>query len=1608
MLSFICLHIVNFNTSIPINFVCLYCVSRYLFFEYACAIVISMSMTEADTSSLPSTSTSFTHAQRLTMLDVKRSRLQGMTDELFVIDAELESSGTQRSPAISSLKERRRLLIAEISAAETVFTQLERLVTHLQAPTSPSSPALPTALSPGHAKRFHEQANIIKDMSPTDTTGSKDFLDFLSVSETRLQAHQVPITQWTRIFQCSFVNSVLDSQWYSSDIIEKGLTWLQARSALLLRFASPEIYLGRMNAYLSIRQATGELTRDYIARFRNVRARTFSTDVEAQLFLRSLLPELSGRIKQEVNFRMCDCISQGEIPTVSLEDVLKLATRFGIDESPNETVFTATSSATPSGKAKLVKRSSTSSSGHSQQTSFTPHCYFCGFRNHELKDCHAYLKSGKPTSHEKFKKPRFGESPSYCFLCNERGHFGRWCPSVSTKEPVKDPPPQKKNATHQYVSTTEDDVVHAPITVPLLFNGHEHLCILDTGADTTVIDAKLADDFGIQYSPVEGHLVTLGGARLPRKRSCTPVLIRSTINSASLIIDVTVLTKPEILLGRDALHALKITIGNLPHHFPRQHAEILSTAVIQQSVQSLQTPPTAVMQQPVQSLLTPSDTLIEQPILPTIAVIDQLTTTSAAERASDPSMLAERDHSLDKLPRISPSDVDTLLHEKTMACIADDLNVNKLLDATLPCTHPRAMIKLRRKQGVQLSYIPQYSVPYSKREAVQMQIDKWLKEKVVIPATTGCPYNSPLTASPKKDLSGLKTDLRICLDPRAINKVIDSDGQSMPKLTHIHDRLAGMRAFSTLDLAASFTQLPVDPASQELLAFTFNGKQYQFVRGVYGVKTLSQHFQRLMEDVLLDHEAYVAVSTDDILIFTPTDDTHPECVRSVIANLNKHHLRLNIEKCVFGARRVTSLGHIVGVDGIHFHDLKVADVMTTATPTSAKQLRSFIGFVNFLRHSIRHFSDISAHLEKLKTLDHSKFIWDSEAQTQFNAIKQAISSAPLRHAPDFSKPFVVQADASNTGVGGVLLQPVSSLLKTVNELTTNTEWHIITCCSRVLLPYERNYPITKKELLAVLFCLRKWDDYLCGRHFLVMTDHRALTYIFTRPHLTPHVAYWLDILLEYDFDIIHLPGHCNVTADALSRRYEATSWGGANTTSFFSSSSQPLVDIASHSCPSDAQVNAVTLSKSPLSDSLSHTEMLDIIKKVHALGHIGFNAIFYKLHELGHTWTGIRNHIEDVLLTCRECQRFTVGKHGFHPLQPISASQPFDHIAIDLMTKLPRSHDGYVNLLVVVDVFTRMVFLRPLKTKKAGEVAQQLWLLFTDFGVPRIMQSDNGKEFVNHVLTHITTHCGIDARLITPYHPRANGLVERMNSTVTAMLAKMLQGYCASWPSYIPSVQLAINNKIATLHKSTPFALFYGRTCNMFADYRDDTPVTDIPQWLSKQHILHDVIYPVLTDAMKAKKAKQKAKFDAANRILDPFQPGTSVMVRDVNHSSKFDPRYAGPFTVVQRQGSSAYVLQRADGSLLPSNTPISMIKSVKPTDRERITPTSSTSTSVDDIIYEVEVILNHRVKKGELQYLVRWKGFDESYDLWEPYSSFDATECISEYWRRSGRSKTQ
>jgi len=412
-------------------------------------------------------------------------------------------------------------------------------------------------------------------------------------------------------------------------------------------------------------------------------------------------------------------------------------------------------------------------------------------------------------------------------------------------------------------------------------------------------------------------------------------------------------------------------------------------------------------------------------------------------------------------------------------------------------------------------------------------------------------------------------------------------------------------------------------------------------------------------------------------------------------------------------------------------------------------------------------------------------------------------------------------------------------------------------------------------------------------------------------------------------------------------------------------------------------------------------ERAAILEQQHLLGHFGASAMVRSLQLAGVRWPNMQQDALAVCQRCVQCLRYNSVPKGYHPLRPIHAALPFDHVAMDLAGPFTTSSSGNHFLHVMIDVHSRFVLLKAIPDKRMETIAA-LWLeTFMVFGFPKIIQSDNGGEFIGKMVKTMLKMAGVDQRFISAYHPRGNGLCERAVQTATRAIKKLLQGMKHKWDVFVPFVQYCINQKVVERHGERPFTVMFGRQANAFANFSDlPIPPGYFPTAASHEQDIATVreriktmqlqLFPDVANKSMAMAAKHKKVFDGKHKMVD-LPINTFVMLRDNTRKSKMEPANEGPFKIRGKTRGGSYILEDNSGELLPRNYPPSAIISL------------STNPTFEQESYQVEAIVDHRETDGDIKYKVRWLGYSPQHDTWELASSFDDHGVIHKYWARRG-----
>jgi len=416
-------------------------------------------------------------------------------------------------------------------------------------------------------------------------------------------------------------------------------------------------------------------------------------------------------------------------------------------------------------------------------------------------------------------------------------------------------------------------------------------------------------------------------------------------------------------------------------------------------------------------------------------------------------------------------------------------------------------------------YVKPRPIPHALVDTVEKEIDEMLKLKVIEPAAS--PYNSPIVLVKKKD----QKSVRFCCDLRELNRVTEFDAEPITDVEHLFSSLADAKYFSKLDLTKGYWAIPIREEDRDKTAFTTSRGQFRWVNMPFGLKTAGSIFNRMMRKLLVPlNRKDVHHFMDDILIATTTWQDHLDALRAVLKRLKEANLSAKPSKCFLGFSELAYLGHEIGNGKMWPEEDKVEKIRDAKPPETKKELRAFLGLTGFFRSYVKDYSSIAAPLsDKTKKCEPEKVKWDAGCQKSFDTLKDKLTQRPVLCMPHYDQEFVLRTDASDRGMGAVLLQDQGQGL------------HPIAYASKKFNGAEKNYSTVEKECYATIFGMKRYERYLYGKHFILETDHRPLQYLQRQKPNNPRLMRWSLQLQPYSFTIKVIPGVENIGADYLSR-----------------------------------------------------------------------------------------------------------------------------------------------------------------------------------------------------------------------------------------------------------------------------------------------------------------------------------------------------------------------------------------------------------------------------------------------------------------------------------------
>ena len=418
-----------------------------------------------------------------------------------------------------------------------------------------------------------------------------------------------------------------------------------------------------------------------------------------------------------------------------------------------------------------------------------------------------------------------------------------------------------------------------------------------------------------------------------------------------------------------------------------------------------------------------------------------------------------------------------------------------------------------------------YRRPPFQEEILDELLDHMLKNNIIEPSIS--PWASPLLLVKKRHTNDPRA-WRMVIDFRALNAQTIPLTSRFANLDTCLDNICNKGIpfmFSTLDCKEGYHQINLDESSRDLTAFSHRTGHFQYSKMAQGLAGAPSTFQRLMDSLFRGQQFYYLLTfLDDLLCVSSTFTDHVEHLRKILQTLKEAGLKLSPQKVNIGQSQVMFLGHHLTREGYKPSSDNIQAIVTYPEPSTVKQIRQFIGMATFYRKFVRDFALIARPLYDLTKVD-VPFQWGKSQQVAFDTLKDKLCSMPVLQYPSFSKVMRLETDASGLSIGSILSQP--------DDEGKN---HPVAYAGRGLTPAEKNYDVTGRELLAVVWSYVHFRVYLEGREFELVTDHSALKYMMGLKNPSPKYARWILLLQGAKYKLMIRPGKANSGPDALSRR----------------------------------------------------------------------------------------------------------------------------------------------------------------------------------------------------------------------------------------------------------------------------------------------------------------------------------------------------------------------------------------------------------------------------------------------------------------------------------------
>ena len=788
-----------------------------------------------------------------------------------------------------------------------------------------------------------------------------------------------------------------------------------------------------------------------------------------------------------------------------------------------------------------------------------------------------------------------------------------------------------------------------------------------------------------------------------------------------------------------------------------------------------------------------------------------------------------------------------------------------------------------------------YRCSFEDQKEIESQVTQLLQHGIIEESCS--PFAAPVTLAYKKDGDTRKKN-RLCVDFRELNKLVVPETQPFPIIDDLIVRTQGCQWFSCFDINSAFWTIPIRMKDRYKTGFVTQQAHYQWRSLPFGYRNASAIFQRILSGVIRRNnlQGFCTNYIDDILVHSKSFVEHVQHIRALFEAIQKEGFRLKFSKCKFAVKEIEYLGHVIGRNTVRPLTDNLIAMRDFPAPKTKKNVRQFLGKVNFYHKYIKDSAKVLAPFHDLLRKN-NEFAWTNECKQTFELLKKYMMSSPVLAVFDQTAPIHIYTDASIEGIGAVLKQPQA-----------DGSEKPVAYFSRKLNEAQKKKKAIYIECMAIREAVKYWQYWLLGNKFVVFSDHKPLENLCIKARTDEELGDLVNYLLQFNFEVRYKAGPTNLEADCLSRNPVLESSEGLLDDVVKVVNVITLREITENQ--KEIKQNKGCIVKNDILYKvlkgrerifLTESGGMEIIKKLHLKnGHIGMKSLINMIQPY-YYFRNMYRKINEYCASCDICLRNKTRKRkekgSIGHLGP--ATEPFEIMSIDTIGGFGgrRSTKKYLHLLV--DHFTRYAYVTTAKNQSSDDFIRLIDKVHNEHPIGTLLTDQFGglssKEFraklkernINHVFTAVDC-------------PSSNGLNERLNQTLVNRIRCRINER-KSKVSWATIAHVCVNEYNDTVHSATLFAPSY----LMYAKELEIVP----PELKLPGDLANDRKTAFLNSLRNHE--ENRLRINKRKDLEYVFKVGEMVYIDNGNklNREKLDEIRSGPFPIVRKISSSIFVV---------------------------------------------------------------------------------------------------